>query len=451
MSLELSQSSLKYAIRASIFDLKENPAGVSSGEESYRYFEDGLMIVSQGKIERIGDYAALWPRFDKTISIIDYRGKLLVPGFIDTHIHFPQTQIIGSYGEQLLTWLRNYTFPEEGKFKDPEYAKVMAKFFIEELFRNGSTTAMVFGTVHPHSIDILFEEAQKYNMRLVAGKVMMDRNAPEYLLDTPQQSYDDSEALINKWHDTGRFKYAITPRFAPTSSHEQLEMIGALHKKYPTTYLQTHLSENKDEITWVKELFPLQKNYLDVYHFYEIVNSRSVFGHGIYLEESEYKLLSEAGATIAFCPSSNLFLGSGLFNLAKAESHGINVSIASDVGAGTSFSMLKTLHEAYKVALLQGRKLTFIECFYMATLGNARCLQLDHLIGNFDTGKEADFMVLDLGVTPLQKLRQSRAKTLEEKLFGLLILGDERNIYATYVDGKLVYSKGEDGTAKFQS
>lgn len=429
------------AIRGSLIDVKQVIDDIKDIERQIRFIEDGLLIIKDGKIVYSGDWYEGKANLTAGIRICDYRGKLITPGFIDTHVHFPQVEIIGSYGEQLLEWLNTYTFPTEGKFICPDYAKEMAGVFINQLFRNGITTSLTFGTVHPQSCDALFTEASRYNMRMIAGKVMMDRNAPDYLLDTPQSSYDDSKALIEKWHNNGRLQYAITPRFAPTSTRDQLEMAMALREEYPDCYMQTHLSENLSEISWVKELFPERNGYLDVYDHYRLTGEKSVFAHCIHLTEQEFKVLGESGSTISFCPTSNLYLGSGLFDLRQAQHNGIRVGLATDVGAGTSFNMFQTLGEAYKVMQLQQEKLSPFESFYLATLGSAHSLHLDHCIGNFDAGKEADFVVIDPVATQLQQIRWDNSSSVEEKLFMLMTLGDDRNIYQTYVNGKPVYTR----------
>lgn len=360
---------------------------------------------------------------------------------IDTHIHFPQTEMVGAYGEQLLSWLNTYTFPTEIQFKDKAYAQDIAKFFVNELLKNGTTTALVFCTVHPESVDALFEAAAQHQMRLIAGKVMMDRHAPEALCDTAESAYDDSKALIEKWHGQGRALYAITPRFAPTSTPEQLEKAGQLKAQYPDVYVHTHLSENKDEIAWVKDLYPEQDGYLDVYHHYGLTGQRSVFAHCVHLEDAEWKCMHETNSAIAFCPTSNLFLGSGLFPLKKTWEQQVKVGLGTDVGAGTSFSLLQTVNEAYKVQQLQGDKLSAFESLYHATLGGAKALDLDEKLGNFNIGKEADFVVLNTQPTALQQLRQSRSKSVEDSLFALFTMGDDRNIEATYIYGQKAYSQ----------
>jgi guanine deaminase len=317
----------------------------------------------------------------------------------------------------------------------------MSAFFIKQLLRNGTTTALVFGTVHPESVEALFESARHINMRMIAGKVMMDRNAPDYLLDTAESSYSQTKALIERWHNNGRLLYAITPRFAPTSSPEQLEMVQRLRQEYPDVYLHTHLSENKDEVAWVKALYPEHKNYLDVYHHYGMTGRKSVFAHCVHLEDAEWDCLHKTQSSIAFCPTSNLYLGSGLFNLPNAWQKKVRVGMGTDIGAGTTFNMLQTLNEAYKIMQLQGYRLSAYEAFYLATLGGADALGLADTIGNFNLGKEADFVVLEPTATPLQQLRYDNSKTLMDKLFVMMTLGDDRSIYRTYVDGRLVYER----------
>jgi guanine deaminase len=399
------------------------------------------LITEQGKIRWFGTWEDAQAQLPTQIEIQHYPEQLIIPGMIDTHIHFPQTEMVGAYGEQLLSWLNTYTFPTEIQFKDKAYAQEIAKFFVQELLKNGTTTALVFCTVHPESVDALFEAAEQHQMRLIAGKVMMDRHAPEALCDTAESAYDDSKALIEKWHGQGRALYAITPRFAPTSTPKQLERAGQLKAEYPDVYVHTHLSENKDEIAWVKNLFPAQKGYLDVYHHYGLTGQRSVFAHCVHLEDAEWQCMHETDSAIAFCPTSNLFLGSGLFPLKKTWQQQVKVGLGTDIGAGTSFSLLQTVNEAYKVQQLQGDKLSAFESLYHATLGGAKALDLDDKLGNFNVGKEADFVVLNIKPTALQQLRQSRAKSLEDSLFALFTMGDDRNIEATYIYGQKAYSQ----------
>lgn len=434
------QKSLK-AIRGNFLDIVKTVEQPEEIESHLRFIEDGLMLIRSGKVEWFGQWEEGKHLIPEGIRVRDYSGKMIVPGFIDTHIHYPQSEMVGAYGEQLLEWLNKHTFPAERRYNDIEYAREMSAFFIKQLLRNGTTTALVFGTVHPESVDALFEAAHNINMRMIAGKVMMDRNAPDYLLDTAETSYTQSKALIERWHRNGRLLYAITPRFAPTSTPEQLAMAQRLREEYPDTYLHTHLCENKDEIAWVKSLYPDRKNYLDVYHHYGLTGKNSVFAHCVHLEEQEWDCLRDTGSSIAFCPTSNLYLGSGLFNLKKAWHKQIKVGMGTDIGAGTTFNMLQTLNEAYKVMQLQGWRMSAYEAFYLATLGGAKALGLDDIIGNFNLGKEADFVVLEPTATPLQQLRYDNSVTLMDKLFVMMTLGDDRSIYRTYVDGQLVYER----------
>ncbi len=429
--------------RASILHFVSNPSQTEK-ESSYEYWEDGLLVVKNGKVEKVGKYSKLVSDYD-AFAVTDYSGKLILPGFIDTHIHFPQTEMIASFGAELLDWLNTYTFPTEKQFGNKSYAEKIAKFFIRQLLLQGTTTALVFGSVHKESVDAFFEQAQKHKLRMIAGKVMMDRNAPDYLLDTPESSYADSKELIEKWHGKDRLLYAVTPRFAPTSSKEQLAKAKQLLEEYPEVYLHTHLSENHGELAWVKELYPDADNYLDVYNKAGLVRSKSVFAHSIYLSETEWSTLHNHDCSVAFCPTSNLFLGSGLFNIQAANKHKVRVGMGTDVGAGTSFSILETLQEAYKVNQLrkafpeegyEHEPLDTLEAFYLATLGGAKALHLDHVIGNFEKGKEADFVVLDLASSELLEFRLNQCKSLEEKLFVIQMLSDSRTIEQTYILGQ---------------
>lgn len=429
------------AVRGSFLDITRTVQCPEEIEGQLRFIKDGLLIIRDGRVEWFGSWEEGHHQIPESIRVRDYSGKMIVPGFIDTHIHYPQCEMVGAYGEQLLDWLNKHTFPAEKRYNDLEYAREMSAFFIKQLLRNGTTTALVFGTVHPESVEALFESARHINMRMIAGKVMMDRNAPEYLLDTAESSYSQTKALIERWHNNGRLLYAITPRFAPTSSPEQLEVVQRLRREYPDTYLHTHLSENKDEVAWVKDLFPEHKNYLDVYHHYGMTGRKSVFAHCVHLEDAEWDCLHQTQSSIAFCPTSNLYLGSGLFNLPNAWRKQVRVGMGTDIGAGTTFNMLQTLNEAYKIMQLQGYRLSAYEAFYLATLGGADALGLADTLGNFNLGKEADFVVLDPTATPLQQLRYDNSKTLMDKLFVMMTLGDDRSIYRTYVDGRLVYER----------
>ncbi|MDY1015716.1 guanine deaminase [Pseudomonas coleopterorum] len=428
------------AYRAAILHSLDDPALVGV-QASYEYFADGVLVVEDGRISALGAASEVLPTLADDVEVTHYPDALITPGFIDTHIHFPQTGMVGSYGEQLLDWLNEYTFPCEGQFADKAHADGVAQIFLKELLRNGTTTALVFGSVHPESVDALFEAAQALDLRLIAGKVMMDRNAPDYLTDTAQSSYAQSKALIERWHGKGRLHYAVTPRFAPTSSEVQLTLAGQLLREYPDVYLQTHLSENLQEIEWVKALFPERSNYLDVYDHYQLLGERSVLAHGVHLCDAECQRLAETGSAIAFCPTSNLFLGSGLFNLPQAERFKVNVGLGTDVGAGTSFSLLHTLNEAYKVMQLQGEKLNPFKSLYLATLGGARALRLEDRVGTLQPGTDADFVVLDYHATPLLSYRIAQAKTFEEVLFVLMTLGDDRAVLQTYAAGRRVHSR----------
>lgn len=429
------------AYRAAILHSLADPAVVGI-EQSYEYFEDGILLVSQGQVLDVGHASDLLPTLSG-VALIQYADALITPGFIDTHIHYPQTGMIASYGEQLLDWLNTYTFPTEQQFADKAYAAEVAGIFLKELLRNGTTTALVFGTVHPQSVDAFFEAAEALNLRMIAGKVLMDRNAPDYLTDTAESGYAESKALIERWHGKGRLHYAVTPRFAPTSTPEQLALAGKLLNEYPNLYMHTHLSENLQEIEWVKALFPARNGYLDVYDHYQLIGPRAVFAHGVHLCDDECKRLSETGSAVAFCPTSNLFLGSGLFDLPKLERHGVRVGLGTDVGAGTRFSQLQSLNEAYKVMQLQGKKLDPFKSLYLATLGGAQALYLDDKLGNFARGKDADFVVLDYNATALTRFRLRQAKTLAEKLFALIMLGDDRTVLETFAAGQSVHRRDE--------
>ncbi|WP_312359111.1 guanine deaminase [Stutzerimonas balearica] len=429
------------AYRAALLHCLADPREVGI-EQAHEYFEDGLLVVADGKVAQIGHAAELLPTLAAGTEVVEYPNALITPGFVDTHIHYPQTGMIASYGEQLLDWLETYTFPTERAFADKAHAGEVAEVFLNELLRNGTTTALVFGSVHKESVDAFFEACEKRNLRMIAGKVLMDRNAPDYLTDTAETGYADSKELIERWHGKGRLHYAVTPRFAPTSTPEQLALAGQLFKEYPDLYMHTHLSENRKEIEWVRELFPERQGYLDAYDHHGLIGARSVFAHGVHLCDEECRRLGETGSAVAFCPTSNLFLGSGLFDLEKVEDFGVRVGLGTDIGAGTSFSQLQSLNEAYKVMQLQGKKLDPFKSLYLATLGGARALYLDDRIGNLQPGKDADFVVLDYQATPLIDYRLRQARTLEEKLFALTILGDDRAVKETFAAGESVHRKG---------
>jgi guanine deaminase len=428
------------AFRAALLHSLADPAEVGNAH-SHEYFADGLLLVQDGKVLRAGPAAELLAQLPAEVAVQHFPDALLCPGFIDSHIHYPQTGMIGAYGEDLLHWLNTYTFPVEARFADPAHAAEVAELFIGELLRNGTTTALVFGSVHPQSVDALFGAAEKRDLRLIAGKVLMDRNAPAYLLDTPQSGYAESKALIERWHGKGRLHYAVTPRFAPTSSPAQLDQAARLLREYPDLYLHTHLAENLREIDWVQVLFPERAGYLDVYDHHRLLGARAVFAHGIHLCDGDCQRLAQTGSALAFCPTSNLFLGSGLFDLEKMERHGVRVGLGTDVGGGTSFSQLRTLSEAYKVGQLRGHQTHPFKLLHLATLGGARALYLDDRLGNFLPGKDADFVVLDRKATPLLDYRLRQAGSLEESLFALITLGDDRVIRATYAAGRCVHQR----------
>ena len=411
-------------------------------EDAVEYLGDALLWLKNGLVHQLSTYAVAAPSLSEQqlARVEDRRDYLMVPGFVDCHIHYPQTEMIAAYGTQLLEWLNTYTFPVESSFGDVDKAAKVAKVFIDQLLTNGTTTALVFCSVHPESVDALFSEAQQHQMRLIAGKVMMDRNAPESVLDTAQTSYDQSKRLIERWHGVDRLQYAVTPRFAPTSTDAQLQAAGRLLAEHEGVYLHTHLSENVDEIEWVKALFPNAKNYLDVYDQAGLLGKRSVFAHGIHLCDGECERLAQTDSAIAHCPTSNMFIGSGLFPMQRLQEYGIKIGMGTDVGGGTSFNMLQTLADGYKMQQLNGHNLSPEQSFYLATLGGAKALDMDDKIGNFTVGKEADFLLLDPNATPLLKFRNQHCQTWRDTLFVLQTLGDDRVIAQTNVMGQLVNS-----------
>ncbi len=442
MSTELNFDT---AIRGAVLTYKDDPFVVGL-DKAMVYESDALILIKDGKITEFAPADQLLPKLPAGTEVVRYdENHLIMPGFIDTHVHMPQTQMIAAYGEQLLEWLNNYTFPTELGFADKEHAREISKVFLRETIKAGTTSSTVYGTVFPQSVDAFFEESEKLGTRMMCGKVMMDRFAPEGLLDTAQKGYDDSKALLNKWHNNGRQMYVVTPRFAPTSTPAQLEAAGALYQenKAQGVFLQSHVSENKGEIEWVKELYPERKGYVDVYDHYKCLGERTIYGHGIHLTDDEFRVLSETGTAISHCPTSNLFLGSGCFDMEKAQLSDtrIRVGLATDLGAGTSFSQLQTLNESYKVCQLNGFSLSAGHAFYLATRGSAQSLYLEDTIGSIAPGMEADLCVLDLKSTPIIDYRMKYAKDLEEILFIQMIMGDDRANRATWVNGKLAYDR----------
>lgn len=422
------------AIRACVLHCLADP-GEAGRNDAWEYFDDGLLLFDGGRIVEAGDAGRLLGALPAHARIKDLRGKLIVPGFIDCHVHFPQLDIIGSYGEQLLDWLNRYAYPAESRFADADHAREVARSFVTELLRNGTTTALVFGTVHRHSADAIFEAAEARGMRLIAGKVLMDRNCPEDLRDDPDTAYADSRALIERWHGRGRLGYAITPRFALTSSEAQLEAAGRLAREFPDVWVHTHLAENMEEVRAIAGQYPDSRSYLDVYDRFGLLREKSVFAHCLHMDAEDRSIMAAKGGAAAFCPTSNLFLGSGLFRLTEMRDAGVRCGLGTDVGGGTSLSMLRTASEAYKVLHLQEHALPPMQALYLATLGAAEALYLEDRVGSFRPGRDADFVVLDYAGSSLTARRTAAAEGIEEKLFALMTLGDDRNVASTWVAG----------------
>lgn len=425
----------RHAFRASILHCLADP-GESAEPSATQCLDDGVLLIEGGRVLEVGPAERLLPTLSDDIECIDYRGKIIVPGLIDCHVHFPQLDIIASYGEQLLDWLNRYAYPAEMRFADAGHAQEVAGVFLDELLRNGTTTAMVFATVHAHSAEAIFAAAEQRGMRIIAGKVLMDRNCPTALRDDPASAYTESKALIERWHGQSRLGYAVTPRFALTSSEAQLQAAGRLLAEHPDVWLHTHLAENHAEVEEIAKLYPQQRSYLDVYEQHGLLRERSVFAHCLHVDAADREAMAAKGGAAAFCPTSNLFLGSGLFDLRAMREAGVRCGLGSDVGGGTSLSMLRTAGEAYKVLHLQGQSLPAARALYLATLGAAEALRLDTELGNFLPGKEADFVVLDRAATTLSERRTAGDESIDETLFALLMLADDRHIAATYVAGQ---------------
>ena len=403
------------------------------------YEPDGLLVVGpdatgQRVVRAVGDHAALVDRFPG-VAIEDLRGHIIAPGFVDMHIHYPQTDVIGAPAAGLLPWLENYTFPHESRFSDPDYARGVAEFFLDELLRHGVTTALAFATSHPSSVNAMFEAAQARGVRLITGKVLQDRHSPDGVRDDTEQSLIDTETLIQRWHGVDRLGYAITPRFAPTSTPEQLRGAGELAARYPSVWVQSHVAENRDEVQWVAELFPHARSYLSVYADFGLLRERAIYAHCIHLDTADRALMQQTGAAAAISPTSNLFLGSGFFDYAAADAAGMRYGLASDVGGGTSFSPFHTMLAAYYVGreghTKTGLSLTPGQLWWQHTAGAAQALGLGGVVGNLQPGCEADFVVLNPQATPLLARKTAQANSLEELLFALIVLGDDRVVVRT--------------------
>lgn len=430
-------------MRGAALTFVDDPFRVDS-QAAMRHESDAIVAMCDGRITHFGPASGVLPKLPPGTPVL-HTGKdtLMLAGFIDSHVHYPQTQIIGSFGEQLIDWLERYTFVAEQAFASTEHARQVAQVFLDQCLRAGTTTAAVYCTVHRQSVDAFFEAAQARRLRMIAGKVLMDRNAPAGLSESPQLGYDNSKQLIARWHGRDRLLYAVTPRFAATSSQEQMQLAGSLWAEHPGTYLQSHVAENRDEMAWIRSLYPERRGYLDVYDHYGQLGPRAIYGHGIWLTEAEMHRCHDTGTAIAHCPTSNLFLGSGLFSVANSgrRERPVRVGLATDIGAGTSISMLQTMNEAYKVAQLKGEKLSAPQAFYLASRGAARALYLEDKVGSLAPGMEADLIVLDLKSTPLIEFRMRRCDSLEEALFVQMTLADDRAIESTYVAGVLTHSR----------
>lgn len=427
--------------RAAILSTCEDPSAVPAAE-AVTWLPDGALVVEDGRIAACGPWAEIAPTLPADAEVEHLPGRLITPGFIDAHIHFPQVDVMAAWGGQLLDWLANHTFPAEMAFADRGHADRVAQVFLDQLLANGTTSALVFCTVHKTSAEALFEAALARNMRLTAGKVLMDREAPEALTDTAESGRADSEALIRAWHGRGRLSYAITPRFAVTSTDAQLAAAGELAAAYPDVAIHTHMAENHAEIARVAELFPQARDYLDVYDRFGLLTRRSVFAHCVHADDDMFRRIAAADASVAFCPSSNLMLGSGLYDLRRACGCGVRTALATDVGGGASFSMPSMIAEAYKVGQMRGEALDPLHGFYLATLAGARALRIDDRVGSLTPGKEADFVVLDLAATPLLARRTAGERPISETLFALAVLSDDRVVERTYLMGQCAHRRG---------
>lgn len=429
-------------IRGRMLTFRDEPHGIED-EDAWRYIEDGALLIENGRIVRFGNHADVRAEAPDAVKVVDHRPYLVLPGFIDAHIHYTQTQIVAAYAANLLEWLNNHAFIAEQKFGDEQHAEFIAERFMDELICCGTTTAVAYCSVHPQSADAYFRAAEHRNMRMLGGKVMMDRNAPPALCDTAKSGYDDSKALIALWHGKGRLSYVITPRFAITSTPQQMEAVQALVREHPDCHVQTHLSENREEIALARSLYPEAPDYLGIYERYGLLGAKTLLGHSIHLENREVGVMAETGSVAVFCPTSNLFIGSGLFDRDRLKKGGVRMGVATDVGGGTSFSMLRTMDEGYKILQLRGQRLNPFQSFYMMTLGNARALSLQDKIGTLDEGTEADIVVLNSSATSLMQLRMEAGAPLEQELFLLQTLGDDRAVIETYIAGRPMKAKPE--------
>jgi guanine deaminase len=430
------------AIRASLVTFTGDPF-VDGVEATRRYERDAIVAMDGGRIVDAGPADEVSRRLPPGTEITQYAHALVSAGFIDCHVHYPQLPVIGAGGKPLLDWLTGYTFAAEERFGDAGYARSVARAYLRENLRNGITTASVFCTVHSVSAEVLFEEAQALDLRMIAGKVLMDRKAPASLLDTAQHGYDESKALIERWHGAGRLGYAVTPRFAVTSTVAQLDAAGALRREHPGVHVQSHVSENVEEVALVASMFPQASSYLDVYARHGLTGPRTIYGHGVHLDEADFAFLHDSQTALAHCPTSNKFLGSGLFRLAAAKraQRPVRVGLATDLGGGTSFSILRTMQAAYEVAQLSGSPLSPSCALYLATRGAAHALDLDDRIGSVAPGMEADLVVLDLASTPVLEMRMAHARDIDEALAVQMALGDDRAVRATYVAGRCAYDR----------
>lgn len=428
----------KKILIGTILSFNENPFHYEL-TDSVNIDENTAVLIAGNKIKKIGSPNKLIADTPDA-EVYNFEEKLLMSGFIDAHAHYPQTPIIASWGKRLIDWLNTYTFPEEEKYGNLKYAEKVAELYLNFLISNGTTSVSTYCTTHPESVDAIFSAAQKRNMCLVAGKNAMDRNAPKALLDTPQSAYDESKKLIHKWHRTGRLRYAITPRFSPTSSPEQLSMLGKLWTEYPDCLMQTHLSEQVDEIEWVKSLFPNTRDYLDTYEQFGLLGANAIFGHAIHLKKREIDRLKDVGAGVVHCPTSNTFIGSGLFDMEHLQKQRIPIGLATDTGGGSSFSMFRTMASCYEIAQLRNNALHPAQLLWLATMGSAKTLHLEKEIGNLKVGYIADVIAIDLKSTDVITQRADLAMDIWEAIFPTIMMGDDRAIAATFMAGNLVHS-----------